>query len=634
MIIPRYQGGLSSQPINTGRSLGTGIAGAEALTNLSGVVNNVSQKYGALAIELAAKQRDQEIINKTTFAETDIGLLNEDIQQQLSNESDYTLFKSKYKTFFDAGVKKIKKDRFTSGKYFDEYAYKMFEPIQNKLYVDGNIELNKIINKKRNYETNLAWDEYVNNTLNNIGNATTENELNDLKQDSEIKYKKYIQMGAIDEKTLNDKNLEIINKLNTKFLFIQASVSPDLLTKFTGDYEDEYTNPLKGSSQKIVNGQLVTDWNQIYKNLINVENVFTDIDGNVLTEDNQIFKDYKEYARKQKDDQINFIDKQLKKQSEDAELKYQREAITIGIKIKNGERLNENEIDFLLRIRNDENLTASQKTSLIKQHGDSIKKDDPVALYKTVEGENIRNLLYYRLNQEIINSTREEILISEALNKGYINIEVYNDLVSKLNTKKNKIDTYANNEIKKAEDYLKLSLVNKDQMMLVSKQINSTTFDNITISVDEGSFYKAQNNLNRLVAQGLKKGFSVDDMLNNSDSDVYIVDQVLLEARKDKSVQKNLQIEETLLAKFNQNLSPIAFGIFTPTKTSQMLSGLENYNYPYIDTYSELEERELQDDIIRNVFPAKYGETIDEYIDRRSKSQGQLQFIDESINKD
>ena len=33
MIIPRYQGGLSSQPINTGRSLGTGIAGAEALTN-------------------------------------------------------------------------------------------------------------------------------------------------------------------------------------------------------------------------------------------------------------------------------------------------------------------------------------------------------------------------------------------------------------------------------------------------------------------------------------------------------------------------------------------------------------------------------------------------------------------------
>jgi hypothetical protein len=65
-----------------------------------------------------------------------------------------------------------------------------------------------------------------------------------------------------------------------------------------------------------------------------------------------------------------------------------------------------------------------------------------------------------------------------------------------------------------------------------------------------------------------------------------------------------------------------------------MLSGLENYNYPYIDTYSELEERELQDDIIRNVFPAKYGETIDEYIDRRSKSQGQLQFIDESINKD
>tara|TARA_R110000822_G_scaffold67605_1_gene164538 strand:- start:6923 stop:8803 length:1881 start_codon:yes stop_codon:yes gene_type:complete len=626
MIIPRYQGGLSSQPINTGRSLGTGIAGAEALTNLSGVVNNVSQKYGALAIELAAKQRDQEIINKTTFAETDIGLLNEDIQQKLLNESDYTVFKSKYKTFFDAGVKKIKKDRFTSGKYFDEYAYKMFEPIQNKLYVDGNIKLNQIINVKRNYETNLAWDEFVNNTLNNIGNATTENELNDLKQDSEIKYKKYIQMGAIDEKTLNNKNLEIINKLNTKFLFIQASVSPDLLTKFTGDYEDEDTNPLEGSSQKIVNGQLVTDWNQIYKNLINVENVFTDIDGNVLTEDNQIFKDYKEYARKQKDDQINFINAELEKQSKDAELKYQREAITIGIKIEDGERLNENEIDFLLRIRNDESLTATQKTRLIKQHEDAIKKDDPVALYKTVEGENIRNLLYFRLNQKIINATREEILISEALNKGYIDIENYNALVLKLKAKKDKIDTYADSAIKKAEDHLKLSLVNKDKLMLISKQINSTNIDDMTISVDEGSFYKAQNNLYRLVEQGLKKGFSVDDMLKNSDSDVYILEQVLLEARKDKSVQKNLQIEETLLAKYNQNLMP--------TTTSEMLSGLKNYNYEYIDTYSELKESELQDDIIRNVFPAKYGETIDEYIDRRSKSKGQLQFIDESINKD
>lgn len=626
MIIPRYQGGLSSQPINTGRSLGTGIAGAEALTNLSGVANNVSQKYGALAIELAAKQRDQEIINKTTFAETDIGLLNEDIQQKLLNESDYTVFKSKYKTFFDAGVKKIKKDRFTSGKYFDEYAYKMFEPIQNKLYVDGNIKLNQIINVKRNYETNLAWDEFVNNTLNNIGNATTENELNDLKQDSEIKYKKYIQMGAIDEKTLNNKNLEIINKLNTKFLFIQASVSPDLLTKFTGDYEDEDTNPLEGSSQKIVNGQLVTDWNQIYKNLINVENVFTDIDGNVLTEDNQIFKDYKEYARKQKDDQINFINAELEKQSKDAELKYQREAITIGIKIEDGERLNENEIDFLLRIRNDESLTATQKTRLIKQHEDAIKKDDPVALYKTVEGENIRNLLYFRLNQKIINATREEILISEALNKGYIDIENYNALVLKLKAKKDKIDTYADSAIKKAEDHLKLSLVNKDKLMLISKQINSTNIDDMTISVDEGSFYKAQNNLYRLVEQGLKKGFSVDDMLKNSDSDVYILEQVLLEARKDKSVQKNLQIEETLLAKYNQNLMP--------TTTSEMLSGLKNYNYEYIDTYSELKESELQDDIIRNVFPAKYGETIDEYIDRRSKSKGQLQFIDESINKD
>ena len=294
MIIPRYQGGLSSQPINTGRSLGTGIAGAEALTNLSGVANNVSQKYGALAIELAAKQRDNEINNQTIKSRADNSNAQADLLLDFNNRPDYKNFPTDYDKHIIKQENILKKNYTDKEGNFDGIAYKRFLPFFYADNVEGKIKLNKIINEKTqkdNLNTFYINVELNNNKLKNIDNTA---ELDTKFIEFGLNYDKSAKLNGVDPKIIAE------NRLNSEKIATTSRIKIDAKNA-AGDSLYRTRN----------DGTKVLNANALYNQLNDKDYVIKDINGNTLLKNDPLVKDILANLKLQSTNNKNIEDRNL-----------------------------------------------------------------------------------------------------------------------------------------------------------------------------------------------------------------------------------------------------------------------------------------------------------------------------------
>ena len=294
MIIPRYQGGLSSQPINTGRSLGTGIAGAEALTNLSGVANNVSQKYGALAIELAAKQRDNEINNQTIKSRADNSNAQADLLLDFNNRPDHKNFITDYDKHIIKQENILRKNYIDKEGNFDGIAFKRFLPFFYADNVEGKIKLNKIINEKTqkdNLNTFYINVELNNNKLKNIDNSA---ELDTKFIEFGLNYDESAKLNGVDPKIIAE------NRLNSEKIATTSKIKIDAKNA-AGDSLYRTRN----------DGTKVLNANALYNQLNNKDHVIKDINGNTLLKNDPLVKDILESLKLQSTNNKNIEDRNL-----------------------------------------------------------------------------------------------------------------------------------------------------------------------------------------------------------------------------------------------------------------------------------------------------------------------------------
>lgn len=294
MIIPRYQGGLSNQPINTGRSLGTGIAGAETLTNLSGVANNVSQKYGALAIELAAKQRDQEINNQTIKSRADNSNAQADTLLDFNNRSDYKNFITDYDKHIIKQENILRKNYTDKQGNFDEIAYKRFLPFFYADNVEGKIKTNKIINEKTQKDNLNSF--FIDVDLNNSKLKSTDNifELNSNYIEFGLSYDNSAKLNGIDPKIIAD------NRSNSEKIATTSRIKID-----AKNAAGESLYRTRNDGTKVLNA------NALYNQLNNKDYVIKDINGNTLLKNDPLVKNILENLKLQSTNNKNIEDRNL-----------------------------------------------------------------------------------------------------------------------------------------------------------------------------------------------------------------------------------------------------------------------------------------------------------------------------------
>ena len=71
MKIPRYTGNVGSAPIQSGRTLTTGVGSAQGMVNLGQSMLDAVSTFATQKVEHVARQRDQEILDLATSAEGD-----------------------------------------------------------------------------------------------------------------------------------------------------------------------------------------------------------------------------------------------------------------------------------------------------------------------------------------------------------------------------------------------------------------------------------------------------------------------------------------------------------------------------------------------------------------------------------
>ena len=133
MQIPRYKGNLGSTPIQSGRTLTTGVASAQGLVNMGQTMLNAVTDFAEQKIQIEAKLRDQDILNKKTLAEGDSLMAANDFDFSLENRKDHENFLPEYDKSWKVTTNKVKKERFTDKEgNFDEIAWKQYEPFHNR----------------------------------------------------------------------------------------------------------------------------------------------------------------------------------------------------------------------------------------------------------------------------------------------------------------------------------------------------------------------------------------------------------------------------------------------------------------------------------------------------------------------
>jgi len=521
--IPRYTGNVGSAPIQSGRTLTTGTGSAQGMVNLGQSMLDAVSTFAAQKVAHTAKMRDQEILDLSTMSEGESMMAANDFSFGLETRRDYQNFLPEYETTWDKHTKKLKKDKFTNNGVFDEIAWNRYLPNHQKTFMEGKINVQTHISKARNAQSVTAYNTNFNQTEVKLETATSTAQVvgnwNDWKNNV---FANYRGLATFDQGTLDTGYDGLFKKANTQMMLMQSGV--DGKTPI-------YQNP---------NGKTVTDWSKVAERAADPTVKMVDVEGNEITVDDPARKEFISNAITLSNEQEGFDKSQRTENMRTDNNNFNQRLI--GIYRGNVDN------NFLKELEDNNTIDGPTKKTLASAYSTAVKaRNEGKPYYDTIEGKKTESLVTAMVLSGMIDTEEEKSTIIQLGADGMISPDTTRQLTSdieKYQKDKNnhKLIMYRNavKTVMKAAGAPPDVLSRMDMLESMSQADLMTQISTIMGSNMTPNAYKAVNNLTLLIAEGEKKGLTMNEMLMNPKSPAYLMND-LVQVYTDKAKEENIR---------------------------------------------------------------------------------------------
>lgn len=523
MKIPRYTGNVGSAPIQSGRTLTTGVGSAQGMVNLGQSMLDAVSTFATQKIEHVARQRDQEILDLATSAEGDSMMRANDFNFGLETRKDYKKFLPEYEKDWKAHTAKIKKDKFTTDGVFDEYAWSRYEPHHNKVFMEGKINVQTHISKTRNAQSITAYNTNYNQTELAVDRSTSVAQLTGNWEDwVNTKYTPYKGLATFDQGTLDTGYDALLGKVNNQMMLLQSGENSKIPV---------YKNP---------NGVTTTDWSKVSERAADPTVEMFDVDGKPLTVDDPARAAFIKDARAKSNEQEGFDKSQRTENMRTDNNNFNQRLIGIY-------RGNVDDT-FLKNLEENNTIDGPTKKTLASAYSTAVNaRNEGKPYYDTIEGKKTESLVTAMVLSGMIDTEEEKSTVIKLAADGIISPDTARSLsgdIEKYQKDKNnhKLIMYRNavKTVMKAAGAPPDIVQQMDALENLSGADLMTQLSNIMGSNMTPNAYKAVNNLTLLIAEGEKKGLTMNQMLMNPKSPAYLMND-LVQVYTDKAKEENVR---------------------------------------------------------------------------------------------
>lgn len=523
MKIPRYTGNVGSAPIQSGRTLTTGVGSAQGMVNLGQSMLDAVSTFATQKIEHVARQRDQEILDLATSAEGDSMMRANDFNFGLETRKDYKKFLPEYEKDWKAHTAKIKKDKFTTDGVFDEYAWSRYEPHHNKVFMEGKINVQTHISKTRNAQSITAYNTNYNQTELAVDRSTSVAQLTGNWEDwVNTKYTPYKGLATFDQGTLDTGYDALLGKVNNQMMLLQSGENSKIPV---------YKNP---------NGVTATDWSKVSERAADPTVEMFDVDGKPLTVDDPARAAFIKDARAKSNEQEGFDKSQRTENMRTDNNNFNQRLIGIY-------RGNVDDT-FLKNLEENNTIDGPTKKTLASAYSTAVNaRNEGKPYYDTIEGKKTESLVTAMVLSGMIDTEEEKSTVIKLAADGIISPDTARSLsgdIEKYQKDKNnhKLIMYRNavKTVMKAAGAPPDIVQQMDALENLSGADLMTQLSNIMGSNMTPNAYKAVNNLTLLIAEGEKKGLTMNQMLMNPKSPAYLMND-LVQVYTDKAKEENVR---------------------------------------------------------------------------------------------
>ena len=506
MKIPRYSG--TDVNISSGRSLTTGIGSSQGLVEIGKTALNAVTQYANAKTNYDAKMRRLEINTNVDLSTAQFGGNNQMYVDSLLSRDDYLTPDNWLKEYED----NFKKQELNYKKQLDEQTFKEFMPtFYENYFTTKSTIVNKIANQKV-INAQIALDGENDLYKSKLENAQSLKQIKGLYDlHSNLTLKKGVTTQLYNDETYRKLVDDTKDYTNNKYIMFQV---------------------MQGAETMSPDGEKVIDHQQIYKNLRNNAFEIKDIDGNILSPDDDLRKALIKDYKTKRDNQIAVFKDQKDKKDDTTMLDFTN--TLLGMEAGNKEDIKKGET-FLLDLKNSD-LDDNDKRTLKSAYTTTISNlASGKKSYDSPQGLQMKALLTNFVLSGAIDTHKERMIIQDMIGKGYIKPE-YGTKLHKLSIEFTKDKNAYKKDLVKSATRLLLKEVGVntkgDQIANVLSITNpeertSALLGLIGSDALTQEAYNAVNNMNELIAQGERNGFSYENMLTNPRSPNYILQDVI-----------------------------------------------------------------------------------------------------------
>ena len=505
MKIPRYSN--TDVNISSNRSLTTGIGSSQGLVDIGKTALNAVTQYANAKTNYDAKMRRLEINTNVDLSTAQFGGNNQMYVDSLLSRDDY-LTPDNWLKDYEAD---FKKQELNYKKQLDEQTFKEFMPTFYESYFATK---SAIVNK-------IADQKVINAQIALDG----ENQL------FQSKIETATNLPAIKSAYTQHKDLTLKKNLTTELF--NSDTYKTLVEDSKNFANSKYIEFQLFNGSKIVtpNGDTEIDYNDAYEKARNKDFSIVDIDGNALTPDDDKRKDIVKALKTLASDQDAIIKSQKEEKDKDT-----REEFTDTILgIMAGDKTAQTKSKTFYSDLANSSLDPKDKLTLRNAYETSIKNlSAGTNSYDSPQGLAAKSIMTTLVYSGVIDTKKEETIILDMMGKGLIKPEYATKLITDARKQTKDKNSYKKTLVKNATRMLLKELGVEDKGAVLDQLENVAPENVISVlqsmmSTDNLSVeaYNAMNNLNELIAEGERKGFSFENMLANPRSENYLLNDVI-----------------------------------------------------------------------------------------------------------
>jgi len=525
--LSRYAGSLGSAPLQSGRTITTGVTEG-GLQDLGKGIMDIAKMYGEASIRREAKLRDLDLVSKNENGKNESLLHNDNFTFDIetSGRTDWQSWEDEFKTSYQTNVT----DKKLNGDFKDdEVAWKKHEPFNDLGYIEGLRAIRTLAKNQRLKNAQRAYDQSWVSTQGSIDKATSAEEVKSIYDTwATGTLGNYAKTEFITGERYKSDNEGMAAYANNAYMFHQVSKG---------------VAPLQAP-----NGSGAINWAELANKAADPTYKMQDIQGNELTVDDPIRKGLIKHYREKDGEQDTFFERERNDRQRESKGFFTDRIIRMST--------GKPDADFLGDLQKDQSLEPETKLALRNSYFTTVGNlKDKTKPWETQQGIAAEGMLRVLVSAGVIDTQEEKGIIRDMWLNGQLispeTVSTLDKLVDEKIAQSNKpnqvlykrtVGTIMKEMGEKQSPIAALSSLDAGAGSLKSLSDVQNLIDSMSGQMSKEALLAIQN-LDYMIAEGQRKGFTVQNMLGNPSSPNYIVNDVI-------KVYKELKSESDL-TKFN-----------------------------------------------------------------------------------